>query len=154
MSYGSPAHRLRGILESAAHALNVDVAFNIRADEMEVIFHGGNSQTTYTSLVRALHSGHLCLGRLNTIHSVYRMVVRTRELSPLDATELLRREMHAPPLIGFWIQLFLAFLLSFLLSNLAFGGAFLDMIAAGVGASIVFLSTYLVRGNVAKLTAE
>ncbi|VDC07298.1 unnamed protein product [Peniophora sp. CBMAI 1063] len=154
MSFGSPAHRLKGILDSTAHALDVDVAFNIRSDEIELIFRGNNAQTTYTTLVHAMHCSHLCLSRLNTIHSVYRRLVRTRELTPLDATELLRREMHAPPLLGFWLQLFLSFLLSFLLSNLAFGGAFVDMIAAGVGAMIVFLSTYVVRGSIAKLTAE
>ncbi|VDB92251.1 unnamed protein product [Peniophora sp. CBMAI 1063] len=154
MSYGSPAHRLRGILDSTAHALDVDVAFNIRSDEIELIFRGNNAQTTYTSLVRALHSSHLCLSRLDTIHCVYRRLVRTRELTPLEATELLRREMHAPPLLGFWMQLFLSFFLSFLLSNLAFGGAFVDMFAAGIGATIVFLSTYLVRGSVTKLTVE
>lgn len=154
VTFGSPAHRLKSILDSAAHALNLDVAFNIRSDEIEVIFRGNNPRTTYTSVIRALHSAHLCLHRLNTINSVYRMVVRTQELSPLDATEILRREMHAPPPFGFWMELFLAFFLSFLLSNLAFGGAFVDMIAAGVGATIVFLCTYLVRGKVAKLTAE
>lgn len=154
MTFGSPAHRLKGILDSAAHALSVDVAFNIRSDEIEVIFRGNNAQTTYTSLVRPLHSAHLCLNRLSTVNTVYRKLVRTRELSPGDATDLLRHEMHAPPLLNFWTELFLAFFLSFLLSNLAFGGAFFDMIAAGVGATIVFLCTYVVRGSVAKLTAE
>ena len=136
ISFGSPAHRLKSILESAAHALDVDATFNVRSEELEIIYRGSNAQTSYTRVIRALNCGHLCLNRLYTIQTVYRQVVRTQELTPLDATEHLRREMHAPPLLGFWMELFLAFFLSFLLSDLAFGGAFFDMVGAGVGQDI------------------
>jgi len=59
------------------------------------------------------------------------------EMSARRATEELLRILESTPIYGLWTRCFIALSLSALICPLAFGGSFLDMFVAGIGAFVL-----------------
>lgn len=139
MAFGSPSHRIEAQLLACSKILEVDAEFVHIPGIIICSFGDPNSKTSETHFVKV--NGGLALGNLHKVHMIYRMVVHD-EVSAKIATEELNDLLAAPPLYGMFMRIFLAFMLSTLICPLAFGGSFLDMCVAGVGAIIVSIMQF------------
>ena len=136
MTFGAPSHRIESQLLSAARILEVDAEF-IHIPGV-IICSFGDQETKTSEMHFVKCSGRLSLGSLHEVHQLYRMVVHD-ELSARRATERLEALLSAKPLYGPFTRMTLAFCLSALICPLAFGGSFLDMWIAGLGATFLCL---------------
>ncbi|EGO27841.1 hypothetical protein SERLADRAFT_360407 [Serpula lacrymans var. lacrymans S7.9] len=137
MTFGAPSHRIESQLVAAARILEVDAEFIHLPSVIICSFGDSDTMTSETHFIKC--SGRLALGSLHKVHLIYRAVVHD-EISAKKATQKLEELLTAAPLYGLWFRCILAFLLSVLICPLSFGGSFLDMWIAGVGA---FLLSFL-----------
>lgn len=131
LTFGAPSHRIEGQLLSAARILEIDGEFIHFPGVIICSFGDPDTKTSETHFVKC--GGRLSLGSLHEIHQIYRSVVHD-EISAKKATARLDVLLNAPPLYGGITRCILAFWLSALICVLAFGGSFLDMWIAGLGA--------------------
>ncbi|PIL37204.1 hypothetical protein GSI_00897 [Ganoderma sinense ZZ0214-1] len=136
MTFGAPSHRIESQLLSAARILEVDAEF-IHIPGV-IICSFGDQETKTSEMHFVKCSGRLSLGSLHEVHQLYRMVVHD-DISARRATERLEALLSAKPLYGPFTRIALAFCLSALICPLAFGGSFLDMWIAGLGATFLCL---------------
>ena len=136
MTFGAPSHRIESQLLSAARILEVDAEF-IHIPGV-IICSFGDQETKTSEMHFVKCGGRLALGSLHEVHQIYREVVHD-EISARKATEKLNALLTAKPLYGSFTRITLAFCLSALICPLAFGGSFLDMWIAGVGAAFLCL---------------
>ncbi|KAF8505618.1 hypothetical protein F5888DRAFT_1650573, partial [Russula emetica] len=134
MAFGAPSHRIESQLIAAARILEVDAEFIHLPNLIIVCFGDPETKTSETHFLRC--SGRLALGSLHKVHRIYRRVVHD-EMSARRATEELMRILESAPIYGLWTRCFIAFWLSALICPLAFGGSFLDMFVAGMGAFVL-----------------
>jgi uncharacterized membrane protein YjjP (DUF1212 family) len=134
MAFGAPSHRIESQLIAAARILEVDAEFIHLPNLIIVCFGDPETKTSETHFLRC--SGRLALGSLQKVHQIYRRVVHD-EMSARRATEELLRILDSTPIYGLWTRCFIAFWLSALICPLAFGGSFLDMFVAGMGAFVL-----------------
>ncbi|KAK7470495.1 pheromone-regulated protein prm10 [Stygiomarasmius scandens] len=134
MTFGAPSHRIESQLKAAARILEVQAEFIHLPGVIISSFGDQELGCSETHFIKC--SGRLSLGALHKVHLIYRSVVHD-EISARKATGLLDDLLSAPPLYSLWFRCFLAFCLSALICPLAFGGSFLDMWFAGVGAFIL-----------------
>lgn len=140
MTFGAPSHRIESQLLSAARILEIDAEFIHIPGVIMCSFGDQETKTSELHFVKC--AGRLSLGSLHEVHQIYRTVVHD-EISAKNAAAQLDALLHAKPVYSALFRTILAFLLSLLICPLAFGGSFVDMWIAGVGA--VFLSTMQVR---------
>ncbi|KAI0750823.1 DUF1212-domain-containing protein [Daedaleopsis nitida] len=136
MTFGAPSHRIESQLLSAARILEVDAEFIHIPGVIICSFGDGDTKTSEMHFIKC--GGRLSLGSLHEVHQIYRMVVHD-EISARKATEKLDALLVAKPLYGTVARCFLAFCLSALICVLAFGGSFLDLWIAGIGAAFLCL---------------
>ncbi|KAI0375696.1 DUF1212-domain-containing protein [Pilatotrama ljubarskyi] len=136
MTFGAPSHRIESQLLSAARILEVDAEF-IHIPGV-IICSFGDQETKTSEMHFVKCGGRLSLGSLHEVHQIYRQVVHD-EISARKATVKLEALLAAKPLYGSFTRCTLAFCLSGLICVLAFGGSFVDMWIAGIGASFLCL---------------
>lgn len=137
MLFGSPSHRLESQLKATAVVLDVDAEFVHMPNIVIASFGDIDTKTSQTHFIKV--NGNLQLGRLHSIHNIYRQVVHD-ELGVEQATMQLNKMMKSPPLFGTLGKTVLAALCTALICPLAFGGSFVDMlVAAGEGALLSYL---------------
>jgi uncharacterized membrane protein YjjP (DUF1212 family) len=134
MTFGAPSHRIESQLVAAARILEVEAEFIHLPSVIICSFGDQETSTSETHFIKC--SGRLALGSLHKVHIIYRSVVHD-EVSAKKATEELESLLNAPPLYSVLFRCLLAFCLSVLICPLAFGGSFLDMWIAGLGAFIL-----------------
>ncbi|KAI0061304.1 DUF1212-domain-containing protein [Artomyces pyxidatus] len=134
LAFGAPSHRVESQLVSAARILELDAEFAQLPNILLVSFGDPDLNTSESHFIQC--NGHLALGKLRDVHTIYRQVVHD-ELSAKKATRKLENLLNEPPIYGVWMQSILAFLLSVFICPIAFGGSFLDMWIAGAGAFIL-----------------
>ncbi|KAI0068774.1 DUF1212-domain-containing protein [Artomyces pyxidatus] len=134
MTFGAPSHRIESQLVAASRILDLDAEFIHLPNIILICFGDREAKTSETHILKC--SGRLALGNLHRVHKLYRKVVHD-EISAKKATGILEKMLAAPPLYGIWMRCTIAFLLSALICPLAFGGSFLDMWVAGVGALLL-----------------
>jgi uncharacterized membrane protein YjjP (DUF1212 family) len=131
MTFGAPSHRIEPQLSAAARILEVTAEFVHLPGLIICAFGDEEFGTTDTQFVKA--RTRLALGALHKVHITYRQVVHD-EISAKEASENLNRLLASPPLYGTWIRCGISFIMSALICALAFGGSFMDMWFAGLGA--------------------
>ncbi|KAF5344133.1 hypothetical protein D9758_008820 [Tetrapyrgos nigripes] len=134
MTFGAPSHRIESQLVAAARILEVQAEFIHLPGVIISAFGDQELGCSDTHFIKC--SGRLSLGALHKVHLIYRSVVHD-EISAKKATGLLEDLLNAPPLYPVFFRCFLAFCLSALICPLAFGGSFLDMWFAGIGAFVL-----------------
>jgi uncharacterized membrane protein YjjP (DUF1212 family) len=134
MTFGAPSHRIESQLVAAARILEVEAEFIHLPSVIICSFGDQELGCSETHFVKC--GGRLSLGALHKVHLVYRSVVHD-EISAKRATSQLEELLAAPALYPISFRCFLAFCLSALICPLAFGGSFLDMWIAGVGAGVL-----------------
>ncbi|KAG9002872.1 hypothetical protein FRB90_011297 [Tulasnella sp. 427] len=145
MLFGSPSHRLESQLKATAVVLDVQAEFVHMPNIVIASFGDFDTKTSQTHFIKV--SGVLQLGRLHSVHNVYRSVVHD-EIGVEEATAELNQLMRAKPLFGTFSKTILAALCTGLICPMAFGGSFIDMlIAAGEGALLSYLQFGLARKN-------
>ncbi len=144
MMFGAPSHRIESQLLSAARILEVDAEFVHIPGVIICSFSDHETKTSEMRFIKA--GGRLALGCLHEVHSVYRSVVHD-EISARKASAQLEKLMRSEPLYGPFTRCALAFCLSALICPLAFGGSFLDMWIAGLGATFLSLMQVLVAAR-------
>ncbi|KAF4619482.1 hypothetical protein D9613_005344 [Agrocybe pediades] len=134
MTFGAPSHRIESQLVAAARILEVEAEF-IHLPSIIICSYGdqdlGCSETHFVKC-----GGRLSLGALHKVHLIYRNVVHD-EISAKQATSQLEALLNAPPPYPVFVRCILAFCLSALICPLAFGGSFVDMWIAGLGAFVL-----------------
>lgn len=131
MTFGAPSHRIESQLTAAARILEVEAEFIHLPGVIICSFGDQELGCSETNFVKC--GGRLSLGALHKVHLIYRSVVHD-EISARKATEELEALLNAPAMYSLPFRVFLAFVLSALICPLAFGGSFVDMWIAGVGA--------------------
>ncbi|THV08405.1 DUF1212-domain-containing protein [Dendrothele bispora CBS 962.96] len=134
MTFGAPSHRIESQLKAAARILEVQAEFIHLPGVIISSFGDQELGCSETHFIKC--SGRLSLGNLHKVHMIYRSVVHD-EISAKKATSMLNDLLNSPPLYSVWFRCFLAFCLSALICPLAFGGSFLDMWFAGIGAFVL-----------------
>src|SRR6266702_3946826 len=136
LSYGvwRAVPRIESQLVAAARILEVDAEFIHLPKLIILCFGDPETKTSETHFLRC--SGRLALGNLHKVHQIYRLVVHD-EMSARQATEELQQISKSKPIYGLWTRCFIAFWLSAIICPLAFGGSFLDMSVAGLGAFLL-----------------
>lgn len=131
MTFGAPSHRIESQLIAAARILEVEAEFIHLPGVIICSFGDQELGCSETHFVKC--GGRLSLGALHKVHLIYRSVVHD-ENSAKKATEQLEDLLNAPPMYSTAFRCLLAFCLSALICPLAFGGSFLDLWIAGIGA--------------------
>ncbi|KAF9816966.1 hypothetical protein IEO21_03731 [Rhodonia placenta] len=141
VKYAAPSHRLESQLLAAARILEVELQ-TVHLPTTIIASFGNDSDGT--SEVHVLcRKSQLALGALHRVHQIYRAVVHD-EVSAKEAMRKLDSMLQEPPIYGPRAKLVLSFCLSALICPLAFGGSFVDMWLAGVGAfALCFVQTYV-----------
>lgn len=103
---------------------------------IQISFGNPELRSSETCLIKA--NVGLSLGRVNSVHNIYRAVLHD-DMYASDGIHQLRKLLHAPPLYGTKIRLFLSFLSCLLICGVAFGGSLNDMWVAGVMGILVRL---------------
>jgi uncharacterized membrane protein YjjP (DUF1212 family) len=144
--FGSPSHRVEEQLIETAKALQIRASFLHLPETIMVALGHGEFSTRETVFVRVRAKGNIALGPLQDVHAIYRHVLH-REMSLAEGTEILGRLLKSPPPFGVATRSCLAFLTSAIICVTLFGGSFLDMLAAGLCASILNYFGFLVTQN-------
>jgi uncharacterized membrane protein YjjP (DUF1212 family) len=131
MSFGAPSHRIESQLRSAAEILEVQGEFVHLPGVVICSFGKQELGCSETHFIQG--GGRIALGSLHRVHGIYKQVVHD-ELTAAEAVGKLEAEILAVPIYGVKIRCLLSFCLSALICPLAFGGSFMDMWIAGVGA--------------------
>lgn len=131
MTFGAPSHRIESQLTAAARILEVESEFIHLPGVIICSFGDQELGCSETHFVKA--GGRLSLGALHKVHFCYRAVVHD-EISAKQATDTLEKLLTAPPMYSVITRCLLSFILSWLICPLAFGGSFVDMWVAGLGA--------------------
>ncbi|KAF9055520.1 DUF1212-domain-containing protein [Hymenopellis radicata] len=131
MTFGAPSHRIESQLIAAARILEVEAEFIHLPGVIICSFGDQELGCSETHFVKC--GGRLSLGALHKVHLIYRSVVHD-EVSAKKATEQLEDLLTAPPMYSTAFRCLMAFCLSALICPLAFGGSFLDLWIAGIGA--------------------
>lgn len=134
MTFGAPSHRVESQLLACARILEVDAEFIHIPGIILCSFGDMDMKTSETHIVKT--GGGLDLGNLHKVHQIYRSVVHD-EICAKTANAQLSELLHSKPLYSKSVRLALAFTLSLLICPLAFGGSFVDMWIAGIGAIII-----------------
>lgn len=135
MTFGAPSHRIEAQLLATARILELEAEFVHVPGLIMCSFTDKETKTSETHFIKC--GGRVTLGRLHEVHQIYRQVVHD-EISARKASEKLDALLAAKPIYGPLKQVCLAFWIAALICPLAFGGSFIDMWIAGLGA--MFLS--------------
>ncbi len=135
MSFGAPSHRIEAQLLAAARILELEAEFVHVPGLIMYSFIDKETKSSETHFVKC--GGRVTLGRLHEVHQIYRQVVHD-EISARKASEKLDALLAAKAIYTPLQQILLAFCIAALICPLAFGGSFIDMWVAGLGA--MFLS--------------
>ena len=136
MTFGAPSHRIEAQLLAAARILELEAEFIHVPGLIMCSFIDKETKSSETHFIKC--GGRITLGRLHEVHMIYKQVVHD-EISARRASEKLDALLTAKPIYGPFWQCFLAFWIAALICPIAFGGSFIDMWIAGIGAA--FLST-------------
>ncbi|KIO30219.1 hypothetical protein M407DRAFT_225028 [Tulasnella calospora MUT 4182] len=145
MLFGSPSHRLESQLKATAVVLDVQAEFVHMPNIVVVSFGDSDTRTSRTHFIKV--SGVLQLGRLHTVHKIYRNVVHD-DVGVEEATAQLNQIIKAKPIFGTLSKTILAALCTGLICPMAFGGSFVDMlVAGGEGALLSYLQFGIASKN-------
>ncbi|KAG8952585.1 hypothetical protein FRC00_006667 [Tulasnella sp. 408] len=97
MLFGSPSHRLESQLKATAVVLDVQAEFVHMPNIVVVSFGDFDTKTSQTHFIKV--SGVLQLGRLHTVHKIYRNVVHD-DVGVEEATAQLNQIIRAKPIFG------------------------------------------------------
>ncbi|KAG8893840.1 hypothetical protein FRB99_001675 [Tulasnella sp. 403] len=137
MFFGAPSHRLESQLKATALVLDIDAEFVHMPSIVIASFGDIDTKTSQTHFIKV--SSNLQLGRLHTVHNIYRSVVHD-ELGVEEATTELKILMKSRPIFGAVSRSVLCAACTALICPLAFGGSFLDMLISGAeGALLCYL---------------
>ncbi|ORX40267.1 hypothetical protein BD324DRAFT_641162 [Kockovaella imperatae] len=128
MVFGAPSHRVESQLNATANVLEVDAQFIHLPSIVIASFGDPDTRTSDTQFIKA--SGGLDLGKLHRVHRIYRKVVHD-ELDAADGTKQIQELLRAPSIYNVWHRICLAFFSAGIAAPLAFGGSFVDGLAAG-----------------------
>jgi uncharacterized membrane protein YjjP (DUF1212 family) len=129
--FSAPSHRIETQLVFAAKTLNVPAEFSHLPSVIIISFVDDETHTSETHFVKC--GGRLQLGRLHEVHKIYKEVLHD-SIKAKEATARLKELLVQPPIYADWERCCLAFFLSALICPLAFGGSFIDLWLAGIGA--------------------
>ena len=132
--FAAPSHRIETQLVFAAKTLNVPAEFSHLPSVIIVSFVDDETHTSETHFVK--HGGRLQLGRLHEVHEIYKEVLHDN-IKAKEATCRLKALLAQDAIYADWERCLLAFFLSALICPLAFGGSFIDLWLAGLGAMIL-----------------
>ena len=151
MTFGAPSHRVESQLLACARILEVDAEFIHIPGIILCSYGDSETKTSETHVVKC--GGGLSLGNLHRVHQIYRAVVHD-EICAKTASAQLSEVLHAKPIYNKPVRIALAFSLSALICPLAFGGSFLDMWIAGLGAVIISFMRLVIATNNSQLYAN
>ncbi|PCH42830.1 DUF1212-domain-containing protein [Wolfiporia cocos MD-104 SS10] len=137
VTFGAPSHRIESQLLSAGKILDIECEFVHLPTVIICVFNGADQQQETTETHFVNRKGSLNLGALHSVHQVYRSVVHD-EISAKEAIRRLHALLEAEPIYGPFSRAAFAFFLAAVICPLAFGGSFLDMWIAAVGALGLF----------------
>ncbi|KAG8931143.1 hypothetical protein FRC02_003167, partial [Tulasnella sp. 418] len=145
MKFGAPSHRLESQLSATARILEIDGQFVHLPSIVIASFGNEDNRASQTFFIKV--NGSLELGRLHTVHNLYKQVVHD-EVGVEEATKQLENLIKAKPIYGLAVRCALAALCAGLICPLAFGGSVLDMlIAACEGAILAYLQLGVASKN-------
>jgi len=145
MIFGAPSHRLESQLSATARVLEVEAQFVHMPNIVIASFGDSDSRTTQTHFIKV--NGRLELGRLHSVHNLYRQVVHD-EVGVEEATRELKKMIKSEPIYGIFIRCAIAALCAGLICPLAFGGSFVDMlVSGGEGALLCYLQLGVASKN-------
>jgi len=146
MTFGAPSHRLESQLIATAKVLSVPCQFIHFPGVVLASFDDPVTRTSETHIVKA--TTRLMLGRLHTVHKVYRSVVHS-EIGVAEGTNHLRDLLKSKPVYSIPVRCMIAFLCASIICPLAFGGSIVDASVAGTaGLCLAFLQLHAVRKSV------
>jgi uncharacterized membrane protein YjjP (DUF1212 family) len=137
INYGLPAHRYESLTVAASVILGLDAEFFVLPGFLLASFE--NSETGGYVSKTIVCFGDLNVGKLEKVHDVYWRVCYD-QISAVDGTHEIDAILNDGPEYGTFVQTVVYFLQGALLSVLAFGGAFLDMILAGAFSAAIGLT--------------
>lgn len=137
MKFGSPSHRLESQLKATALVLDLNAEFVHMPNIVIASFGDEDTKTSQTHFIKV--GGSLQLGRLHSVHTIYRQVVHD-EIGVEEATNQLNQLIKSRPLFGPIPMTLLSSICTALICPLAFGGSVVDTaISAGEGALLAYL---------------
>lgn len=132
--FAAPSHRIETQLVFAAKTLNVPAEFSHLPSVIIISFVDDETHTSETHFIK--HGGRLQLGRLHEVHKIYKEVLHD-SIKAKEGTSRLNALLSQDAIYNHWERCLLAFFLSALICPLAFGGSFIDLWLAGIGAMIL-----------------
>jgi uncharacterized membrane protein YjjP (DUF1212 family) len=134
LTFAAPSHRIETQLVFAAKTLNVPAEFSHLPSVIIISFVDDETHTSETHFIKC--GGRLQLGRLQEVHKIYKQVLHD-SIKAKEATVMLKELLMQDAIYSHWQRCWLAFFLSALICPLAFGGSFIDLWLAGIGAMIL-----------------
>ncbi|KAG8895245.1 hypothetical protein FRB99_000687 [Tulasnella sp. 403] len=146
MLYGAPSHRLESQLVATARVLAVPCQVIHFPGVVLLSFHDKVAKTSETHIVKA--TTRLMLGKLHTVHMIYRGVVHS-EIGVQEGTDKLTKLIKAPPAYPTLVRCAIAFCCATIICLTSFGGSVLDALVAGwAGATLAYLQLHAVKRSV------
>jgi uncharacterized membrane protein YjjP (DUF1212 family) len=141
LMYGAPSHRIEAQLHSAANIIRLNGSFVHLPGVIICAFRNREARTGETHFVK--RGGRIALGKLRSVHVIFRRVVHD-EISAERGADLLEELIKSPPQYGILFSTILAFLISFIICGMSFGGTLIDMpIAAILGVSLAGVRNFV-----------
>jgi uncharacterized membrane protein YjjP (DUF1212 family) len=141
MAFGAPSHRLESQLVATAQVLEIEAQFIHLPNIVIASFGDPDTRTSETNFVKVV-SG-LDLGKLHLVHKIYKAVVHDT-IDAEEGAKRLQELLHSDLIYNLWQRILMAFLSSGLICPMAFGGSFIDGIAAGcLGILLAFLKLHV-----------
>ncbi|KAG8890577.1 hypothetical protein FRB98_007131 [Tulasnella sp. 332] len=145
MLFGAPSHRLESQLKATALVLEIEAEFVHMPSIVIVSFGDIDTKTSQTHFVKV--NAGLALGRLHSVHNIYRQVVHD-EIGVEEATVELNRLMKAKPIYNLPTRIILSAMCAGMICPLAFGGSIIDTaVAAGEGIILAYLQLGIASKN-------
>lgn len=152
LAFGSPSHRIEAQLNSLSKVFELEAQFQHTPGIIQVSFGNPEQRSSETCLIKSNVS--LSLGRIHSVHNVYRSVLHD-DMFASDGMHQLRRLLYAPPQYGQAFRYVLSFIICFLICGVAFGGSLNDMWVAGVmGVLVRFMQNIASKSDLSASGSE
>ena len=132
LKFGAPSHRLENQLMSAVKKLEIQGEFVNLPSQIIYTFRDPVNETSEVFFVKC--PGRISLGRLAEVHDIYREVTHDAMYAIRGAEELEELVNKPKEVYSNLLRCIFAFCLSALICPLSFGGSFIDLWFAGLGA--------------------
>ncbi|KAG9031248.1 hypothetical protein FRB95_002951 [Tulasnella sp. JGI-2019a] len=137
MLYGAPSHRLESQIIATSRILAIPVQVIIWPGVALISFTDKAARTSETHIVKV--TTRLMLGKLHSIHEIYRSVMHS-QIGVEEGTTRLSDLLKSPAAYPKIARCFFAFCCAFVICVQAFGGSIIDAAVAGCAG---FLLAYL-----------